>query len=288
MRRVARVGWVALGLVSMSLGCGAAADGGAVTPEREDQQSQRMLTATTAATGVSATATTATLSTVSTGGIATIAGGTTSGITIGGTSTTGTGSSTGTVDSRSPACTKANTSAVVRKADSDGAKWAPYYQDDFAVAFPTPWVSPSKSAESPFTFDPDTYDYERRLNLIPGHVIYEFLVNNIVTDVCGYLPGDVPVYCEKSLDEHQFFLVGFTDASEWVATRKLAYGTPYTFGGVTYPSFSVESNIEASVLPCVVVYDPPTPGSSVLTPAGYSFPFGEEHDPGKNPYIPPH
>lgn len=269
MRRSLGVGCAAaIAFVAAGVGCGAAADGG-VTGEHDGLQSQAMAVTAPTAIGVTTGTGPATIATGTTP-IATIAdAGTTSGPTLSSTVSGG----------RSPTCTASNLTAVVRLPDADGASFAPFYQDGHSVAFPTPWVTEATNPKAPYVDEPDTYVYEHLLSAIASHETYEFLVNNIVADVCGYNSDHVAIYCEKSVDTRQFFLVGFTDPSQYSTAIKLADATPYQ----GYSSFAVEPNVDAKILTCVKVFDPPTSGS-VLGATGYMFAFADEHDPGKNPF----
>jgi hypothetical protein len=261
------LGGVAIGLITMGVGCAAAADG---STESASSQGQAMNLS-----GVSTTS----------GPVSTVPMPI---LSLGGTTTTVDGTSGAVL--RDP-CVAANipTTYVMRLPDSDGAKWSPYYSDGYTLAFPTPFVTDNKGLATPYQYDPDTFEFEHMLNQIAYHEPYEYLVRNVIVSSCGYnvdLGGTQ--YCIKSEDLHQFFLVGFTSTASFGEVNSLVYQTPVTFEGITYSSWAAENNVEARVLKCVQVMDPPRPGSDVLRYTPYKFVFAEEHDPGSNPFIPPH
>jgi hypothetical protein len=157
---------------------------------------------------------------------------------------------------------------VIRETDTDGHYYG--YTDGFTVPFPTPWLTLQDPAPEGYSYDPDGYYYEEGLNEVPSHVDYEWKVRDIVVTSC-LAPNEAQL-CLKGAADHDYFVVGFTNAayeSEAKAVASALYGQ--------------QSDVQAEITPCTYVFDGALNDyTTPLTEVAY-FPFADQHDPSHHP-----
>jgi hypothetical protein len=163
---------------------------------------------------------------------------------------------------------------VLRLPNPESAKYGP--NDGYTTWFPTEYATLK-----------DQVSYEHLINNLQNHYNYEYLIQNIIAEPNGNGTYTMKGYADR--DEHQFFVVGYYNWTQYQGLDNLIYTSlsPSTYGAYSseyygYSTWNFEPNVQAREVTCAIVLDGPAWGSALQVVA--RFPFADEHDPNRPPW----